>query len=210
MENNHPLPIWAPRVKQQLIRRLYESDAQGRLDEELLNEVGWALHARCESFLQAIQATRGCVLCPVCGASITHNHGAEEILRCPGCGWEKSWQAYFATIQHKQFSGAPNIIDLFGDYARLYPQVREAQQKMLLIDRLIHSFHYYLRFGETRAAGVNLIEGNHGQVIAFLDTLTYGPGSTPNLQETLEDWRGKIDHLAELWAGKFTNRKTGD
>jgi hypothetical protein len=47
------LPTWAPRVKPYLIRRLYESDDQGVLDTDLLDEVGWALYARCESFIQA-------------------------------------------------------------------------------------------------------------------------------------------------------------
>jgi hypothetical protein len=34
------LPTWALRVKPYLIRRLYESDAQGMLDSDLLEEVG--------------------------------------------------------------------------------------------------------------------------------------------------------------------------
>jgi hypothetical protein len=34
------LPQWAPRVKQALIQRLYESDAQGRLDNEAADYYG--------------------------------------------------------------------------------------------------------------------------------------------------------------------------
>jgi len=32
---------WAPRVKPQTLRRLYQTDARGILDEELIDEVGY-------------------------------------------------------------------------------------------------------------------------------------------------------------------------
>ncbi|HEY3341750.1 MAG TPA: hypothetical protein VGK81_07020, partial [Anaerolineae bacterium] len=67
------LPHWAPRVKQNLIRRLYETDARGIYDEELIDEVGYALLARCEAFIAAVEASRGKVTCPACGASVWHN-----------------------------------------------------------------------------------------------------------------------------------------
>jgi hypothetical protein len=35
-------PEWAPKVAQQAIRRLYEADARGLYDDELLLEVGYA------------------------------------------------------------------------------------------------------------------------------------------------------------------------
>ena len=33
---------WAPKVKPQSIRRLYETDAKGIVDEDLINDVGFA------------------------------------------------------------------------------------------------------------------------------------------------------------------------
>jgi hypothetical protein len=41
------MPTWVPRVKPYLIHQLYENDAQGMLDIELLGKVGWALYALC-------------------------------------------------------------------------------------------------------------------------------------------------------------------
>jgi hypothetical protein len=66
------VPRWAPRVKQHKIRRLYESDALGIYNDELIEEVGYSLLARCQSFLQANQATSGRALCPVCDNVVPH------------------------------------------------------------------------------------------------------------------------------------------
>jgi hypothetical protein len=42
---------WAERVSRRDIQRLYESDAQGMLDTELLDEVHYAIYARvCDMF----------------------------------------------------------------------------------------------------------------------------------------------------------------
>ncbi|MBI5289694.1 MAG: hypothetical protein HY873_12045, partial [Chloroflexi bacterium] len=40
---------WARRVKPEVIRRLYTRDAKGIVDEELIDEVGYAMYARCHS-----------------------------------------------------------------------------------------------------------------------------------------------------------------
>ncbi len=193
------LPTWAPRVKQQAIRRLYESDAQGMLDEELLAEVGWALRARCQSFLQAVEALHGQVRCPVCETIILHHKGREEILRCPDCGWECPWPVYHKTFQHKQLSGAEPVLSLFRDFIERFPLARRPQDKMLLIDRVITGFHFALRFGDTRTTAINLIDGEYHEVVEFLDSLSAGPGSTPGIQQNHLEWRERINRTAGNW-----------
>ena len=47
------LPSWAPRVTQHKIRQLYEDDAKGIRDEDLIEDVGYSLLCRCESFIAA-------------------------------------------------------------------------------------------------------------------------------------------------------------
>jgi hypothetical protein len=47
---------WSPRVPQWKIQRLYESDAQGLLDEELLDDVGITLWLRCRDILTIHEA----------------------------------------------------------------------------------------------------------------------------------------------------------
>jgi len=197
------LPQWAPRVKQAHIRRLYELDAQGICDEELIDEVGWSLLARCESFIEAVDATRGQVKCPGCGAIIPRAKVPDELLRCTGCGWELPWSEYFKTIQHKQLGGADPVLELFRGYIEGFRRAKHPRQKMLLIDQLLHGFHWNGRFGPTRAVAVNLIEGRYRDVLNFLDRLSYGDGSTPGTAETLSEWRARMNAMADLWGAAW-------
>lgn len=201
------LPVWAPRVRQSQIRRLYETDAMGMYDDELLDEVGWGLAARCESFIAAVEAARGRVQCPVCGQVVLHHSGKDEVLHCAACGWEASWQAYFKTFQHKQLSGAEAVLALFQEFVSQFPTAQTGREKMLLIDRLIHGFHYYLQLGPTRAVGVNLIGGSYHEVVDFLDRLTYGEGSTPGTRQTRSEWREMINQTADQWQDERLRRK---
>jgi hypothetical protein len=50
---------WARRVARDKVRRLYESDAQGRLDVELLDDVGYGFYVRCRDMFQVAQARYG-------------------------------------------------------------------------------------------------------------------------------------------------------
>ena len=108
MSGSRRLPTWARRVAKGKIRRLYETDARGIYDEDLIDDVGWALLARCESFITANRARAGQLPCPECDRPVRR----EEVLRCR-CGWELPWADYFRTIQHKQLSGAEPVIEQF-------------------------------------------------------------------------------------------------
>lgn len=76
-----------------------------------------------------------------------------------------------------------------------WPNARNHRDKLLLIDRLIHAVHVELG-SETsmyRPAGVNLIEGTAHEVVALLDDLAYGDGSTPGLAELRDSWRARAE-----------------
>jgi hypothetical protein len=187
------LPEWAPRIKPFLIRRLYESDAQGRLDEGLLDEVGWALYSRCDSFLMADEARKGLVHCPVCRSEVHHTRRTKELMHCSTCGWECTVGDYLDTARNQQLDGGPEVIALFQEYTRAFPHAVEPSRKMLLVDGLIHGFHHFLRSGRTRRpVGINLIVGHIEFVVDFLDNLSAGPGSTPGVQETIAGGEEKI------------------
>jgi hypothetical protein len=187
--NSNQLPTWAPRVSRREIRQLYETDARGIYDLDLINKVGYGLLARCESFITANRARVGELPCPGCGQAVRR----EETLRC-GCGWTLPWADYFKTIQHKQLSGAEPVLKQFREYVDAFPKAGTPREKMLLIDRLIHGFHtYYKTGGPTRPVAVNLIEGRLSDVVAFLDRLSYGDKSTPGMRETYAQWDIKID-----------------
>jgi hypothetical protein len=205
METPVILPTWAPRVKPYLLRRLYESDAKGLCDDELLDEVGWKLYVRCGSFIEAMQATQGRARCPVCQALISHTFKAKEILLCPACGWQCAWKIFYKTIQNQQLNGGPEVVALFQNFLDKFPQAGDYHEKMLLIDGLIHGFHHYLSSGRTRRpAGINLIDGSLEFVTRFLDELTYGPASTTGLQQNHLEWQNKVQHRALSGAKKTT------
>jgi len=194
------LPQWAPRVRQQKIRQLYQTDAMGIYDEELIEKVGYGLLSRCESFLTANEAVRGRAPCPVCGKVVYHHGDKQEILRCETCGWELSWGDYFRTIQHKQLSGAAPVWDLFRTFIQRFPLARSPREGMLLIDELIHGYHWNLKpITPTRPVAVNLIEGRLGEVIDFLDALSYGDASTPGLEATRDQWMDR-SRVVRRWA----------
>jgi predicted RNA-binding Zn-ribbon protein involved in translation (DUF1610 family) len=170
------------------IRKLYELDALGIRDEDLIDDVGYALLARCQSFLEANMAVRGRAPCPVCGHVIAHDGRRDTTLRCPDCGWARTWGEYFATIQGQQLSGAEPVLELFTCFVRDFFSAPSAGERMYQIDRLLHGFHWHQRYGATRPVAVNLIQGRLKDVIDFLDNLTYGAESTPGLRETRRQW----------------------
>jgi hypothetical protein len=187
-------------VRKHKIRLLYERDALGITDDELIDDVGWSLWARCRSFLAANEAVQGRATCPVCEHIVSHTGNKEELLRCEECGWQLRWGDYFATIQHKQLSGAEPVLALFRDFAGRFPRAETAPEKMLLIDSLIHGFHWAQKYGPTRPVAVNLIEGRLADVIAFLDRLSYGEDSTAGIREKRDAWV-RNSQTARQWAG---------
>lgn len=194
-------PRWARKVPRSQIRRLYEADASGILDEELIDKVGWALRSRCDSILAVTAAHHGQVICPACGAAIRRERAwvADEVLECPACEWRLAWAAYHQTYQGKQLFAA-NAAPVFEGYYRAFPQARTARTKMLLIDQLIHAFHLSLT-DIGRPAAANLIEGSLQDVIDFLDRLTNAGPSAAGLPDSAAVWRQTL--AAASWAETF-------
>jgi hypothetical protein len=193
------IPSWAPRVPQHKIRQLYLNDANGIYDNELIDDVGYALLARCESFLIANDAAQGRVICPVCSTTILHTGNSDEVLCCKQCGWEMVWKEYFATFQHKQLYGAEPVLKLFRDFVKRFPSASKLHEKVLIIDTLIHGFHWNQKYGCTRPVAINLIEGKLSDVITFLDSLTYGAENTEGVDETHAEWVKNSEYVRS-WA----------
>ncbi len=133
-------PRWRPRVPLEPIRRLYQADAIGLPDDELAGKVGYALYERCLSMIQASKAVGGEVCCPGCRTTIVHDRGDETILACAQCGWRMPWKDYYKTIRKKKLA-APGILPVLQAYAEAFPGCRSYREKMVEIDRLIHTFH---------------------------------------------------------------------
>jgi ribosomal protein L37AE/L43A len=209
MVDDHETPAWAPRVRQAKIRKLYENDAQGIYDDELIDDVGYSLLVRCQSFIEAVEAAQGKATCPRCRSSVVHTGNKEELLHCDACGWELSWGEYFKTFRHKQLSGAEPVIRLFQEFVSAFPAARTAREKVLWIDRLIHGFHWFAKTDTpTRPVAINLIQGRLRQVIEFLDSLTYGEKSTPGTAEKKAEWNQNIQTARSWYRGKEKRGET--
>jgi hypothetical protein len=103
-------PRWEPRVAPEKIRRLYEADARGILDQELLDDVAFALYARCDSILTVTEAVRGRAKCPRCAQLCERVRARtgkprEDRLRCETCAWESTWGAYRKSYQDRRLFG---------------------------------------------------------------------------------------------------------
>lgn len=177
---------WAPKVHPNKIRRLYQEEASGFLSDEVVNEVGIALLLRVEAILNAM---RGRLQCPRCRAVFP---ATENGIQCPqrGCGWQTTYGVYQASKRHRDLNVA-NALPAFESFAEQYPQLRSAKDKMRLIDRLIHEFHWDAKQKvPNRSVGNNLIEGSHQAVVFFLDELS----STGGVDK--DAWRQTI---AQMW-----------
>lgn len=179
---------WARRVQPDLIRRLYALDAKGVQDDELVNEVGYAIYARCESIRIATEAHAGRATCRQCRAEMRHRWARNEPLVCESCGWTTTWGDYLKSYQRKQLHGGSGYLNFLAFLDR-WPKARAYRDKLLAIDWLMHQCHSTAAFPLGRPIAVNLIEGNAHEVAAFLDELAYGAKSTPGLESTRDAWR---------------------
>ena len=176
MPNNEPRIRWAPKVRRHKINRLYQNDALGILDEELVAELGFDLFQRCRSILMVTSGDR--VDCPACGAEIISAAGCwsrTNPIACPACGWKATYGQYRDSWRHQDLKGG-NAVAFFTAFVEQYPRAQTPRERILLIDRLIHTFHWSARRQRSHVpVGMQLIEGGLEEVIAFLDRLTYGP-----------------------------------
>ena len=189
------LKRWNPRVAPSNIRRLYELDARGIVDEDFINEVGYALFVRCEDIVEVSAARDGNVTCQKCGRIVWRVGGIEEVLVCRSCGWQVRWGDYQRTYNRKGLlagtKGAPTI-KIFLKFVDAWMKCRSPQEKTLTIDRLIHSFHVDAKLHDTRPVACNVIKGNAHDVISLINELAYGDQSTASIEETRDEWRNRL------------------
>ena len=161
---------WSARLRPELLERLYRSDAMGFQDETLCDDVGLRLYTRCRTF---ILVARGEVECPRCRSEFRVEQ-CDKATSCPlaGCGWQTTWQEYWKSISnHSAWHG--RALDAFFTFYDRYQGVSSYQEKILLIDALIHSFHKDEKKGTlTKSVASKLLEGNKHDVVQFLDRLS--------------------------------------
>ena len=177
---------WAPRVSREKILQLYQEVADGINDQELIDDVAYSFSYRCSDM---VRFTEGRFACPQCHEELPYPHTRGNDLHCGTCGWQMPWKEHSKTYQNKQLTVNTDAPRRFMHDLR---ECKSPQEKVILIDSLIHTCHESIRRGikyYTRPLAVNLIEGTMSQVIAFLENLPYGPGSSPEMSQQLAGWR---------------------
>lgn len=203
MENRKP--VWAPKVSPEKIRRLYAQDASGIYDEELVDDVGISLYARCDSMLCVTSANLGHPLCIECRTEMPHSYAKAFLLKCPKCGWSITVGDYGASYKGQTLNGVGALPEL-KVFAEKYPLAKTYAEKMRLIDYLIHTFHGNLNAEPSRPTATNVIEGNVGEVAKLIFTLAYGESSTVTsnlMDEWLEKYGRSISRNIDPATGKL-------
>ena len=180
---------WAPRVSREKILRLYIKVASGINDEALIDEVADAFYRRCADIIRIYEKR---FACPQCHEELPHPHPSHNDLYCGKCGWQMTWQDFYRAYRRKQISVNPDVTTITRQYLNDLPKCASPQEKVILIDSLIHACHEWISRGISyygRPLAVNFIEGTMNQVIAFLENLPYGPESLPEMNEQLVEWR---------------------
>ncbi len=191
---------WAPKIRQSKILEIYQNDASGMLDADLIVDVGFRLLQRCHSIRIA---TSRSVECPRCGTEFKLAETSAwrlvpgpNLCPNPGCGWQTTPEEWHQSWHHRDLLGAA-AIPAINSYLHEYPLADTPQLRMLCIDQLIHAFHISLRDGQPgRSFANNLIEGSHTQVIQLLDQLFALPGGASK-----DRWREDVKKMNQRRRG---------
>ena len=182
-------PSWAKKVPQHIIKKLYEQDAKGIYDEELIDEVGAGLYARVDSILMVTSSNLGKAICIECRAEIPHNYNRSFLLVCPECNWSMLFGDFNDSYKKQTLNGYGALSE-FKEFYEKYPSAKNYMEKILLIDRLIHTFHGNMQERPSRPVASNVIDGSNASVANLIYTLAYGENSTVAAEE-LDKWLDK-------------------
>lgn len=188
----YKLPQWAPRIHRAKVLELYRKNADGIFDEDLIEEIGISFLARCMSIVEATAAHRGQVKCVTCSHTYPRIKGPDR-TECPKCGWSVPWTAYHKTYRRKQLIGGA-FLPFAKAYIEDYPKARSPEEKMTLIDILIHRYHGELQDGARgyRAGVIGLVGGKQPEIKQFLDDLAEGRFQTEEQRRQEAAWVDKV------------------
>ena len=172
---------WASKVQRQDIISLYARDAEGIYDEDLINEVGFGLLAKCEESLTAGNWHKQ-LCCPNCRTTLDEVPCAQKYpdrptscaYQCPACGWEGGYKQYVDALRRNTsiVLRAPcGLLPTIRKFVDEFPVARTPQERMVMIDTLLHGYHGMSR---AKPGTGTFIEGTTEEVIALLDGISQG------------------------------------
>jgi hypothetical protein len=161
---------WSEKVSRNKLIRLYQNDAKGLTDVDLLDEVGYTLYARCKQAKETRECLdKGEIICCHCG-TVNKAAGYASLISCP-CGYYYTYREYRRSCNANSMPGG-RATEIFYAFAQKWPLCKDEKEKMLLIDWLVHECHVsVMTGGQGRSVCVNLIEGTVTQIKNMLEML---------------------------------------
>jgi hypothetical protein len=161
---------WSPKLSRQKLAKLYKSDANGFQDEEMIDDVGYTLYARClQGRDERLLIESKKIKCHNCKNILP---ASSALIQCQ-CGNQYLFREYMRSFRKEKMPSG-SATKIFNDFIKNWSKAKGYIEKMLLIDRLIHEFHINLNSGvKGRFVAINLIQGTKKQIGDLIISLAY-------------------------------------
>lgn len=161
---------WAEKVSRYKLVKLYQDEAKGLLDEDLLNEIGYTFYTRCKQARDTRQRLdKGEIICHYCG-EVHQAMSYTALIACP-CGYYYTYREYRRSCNANNVPGG-RATEIFKAFTDNWLLCKSASEKMLLIDGLVHECHVSAMTGaKGRSVCMNLMEGTLSQIKDMLELL---------------------------------------
>lgn len=155
------------------------------IDEILLDDIGLAFYVRCKQAKEIREVMdEGIIICHHCGATLDAKEvsptGAVQVkifdknalMKCV-CGYSYTYREYRRSYNTANIPGN-RATPIFNKFLEKWIVCRDAKQKMIVIDWLIHEFHVTLMSdSKGRSVCINLIEGSLKQISELIIKIAY-------------------------------------
>lgn len=159
---------WPGKLDINKLNKLYMLDAKGIHDEVLADEIGLTLYLRCKYGKEDMERMERYVIrCHGCGRELA---GQADFRQC-SCGRQYSYREYRRSFRRNNMpTGA--AAHIFAAFIKQWDAARSYNEKIVLIDTLLHEFHLSLISGAThRPVAMNFIDGTRSHVEQIISNL---------------------------------------
>ena len=159
---------WPKKLDIDKLNKLYMLDAKGIHDEILADEIGLTLYLRCKYGKEDMERMENNVIrCHGCGSELA---GKSDFRQC-SCGRQYSYREYRRSFRRNNMpTGA--AAHIFEAFIKQWDAAKSYNEKIVLIDTLLHEFHLSLISGVThRPVAMNFIDGTRSHVEQIINNL---------------------------------------
>ena len=159
---------WPAKLNINKLKQLYLLDAKGIQDNILVDEIGLTLYVRCIYGKEDMQRMEKSIIrCHNCSQELDGN---SDFRQCR-CGYQYSYKEYRRSYRKNNMpTGAASKV--FEAFMTGWSLAKSYNEKIILIDTLLHEFHLSLISGAThRPVAMNFIDGTRSQVESIINDL---------------------------------------